>query len=249
MFNPDYPTAGGSFLRSTAGYNQTQANPFDSMYYGGGNPFNTMYQQNNDSRRNIGCFNQQPMMAQHPSFATQQQQLTEQQLQPFSSYPPAYPQQQQVQNMGGIPSTGLNANLNSRRNNVAPIMASTQPQQPTVATTAIPQQQVFNPYASYMNNMNGCNDPALAALYNVNITPFDRKSCWDNAYTQCRPETPVINWSQYSQQQSLTNLNPAAQYSAYMQQPHYPTMMAAPQQSYPSTDKTWLEIAKNNWGV
>ena len=218
MFNPDYPTSTGNFLQHT--YQPVQ-NMNESFYYSGGgiNPFANQMGAMSDSRR---------MMSGNPSTPMgQTAQNGQQQLMPFSSYPPATPQV----------TNGFNALVESRRNtNVAtPQQTNTNPwaTNPMAGAPIQPVQQnpVYPQMMMPQSNFNmhlvptNCN-----ALYsNQAAVGFDRKAgCWDNAYTNPNPAvfTPTIDWR--SAQPTYQN-------------PMYPMAQ------YPQTNASWLEMAEKNW--
>lgn len=238
-YNPDAPT------ENTAGFLQHtyQAPTNDSFYWNGmgGNFGGSM----DGSRRNAFPMNPVNPMGMAPNpFAqfgqvSQNQAIPESAVQPFSSYPPAGPNQACPPPMG----MGLNSMVESRRNAPAnPTTANpwapqqTQqaaPQWPTVPPTSTPNPYMGNPYdLGFRVDMN------TMALYNNNSFGFDKHNTWDNYYTQDRGiGMPNINWN------SMNNNNPMNQY--------YNTSYVPPQfksiNQFQTAPQSWKDIAEKNW--
>ena len=255
--NPDYPVDDGSnFIMHT--YQQPQMQ--NSMYWNGSS-FGPMGMQGfNDpaSRRNLNPVNpfQQWGQQQAPQPNPFQQfgsnpgnnAIPENMVQPFGTYPPSTPVNQQQ-------PMGLNALIDSRRNMNNPIQVSQNnpwatPQQ-QAPQNPVPDQtfnQFNNGYNAfdlnqyYMNN-GFMVDMATEALYQNNgPTSFDKNNAWDNFYTQYRPLMPPqnINWrpNNQCQQSSPFSLQAPQPYAM----PQYPT------QQY-STPQNWNDIADRNWAA
>ena len=257
--NPDYPTASaGGFLQHT--YQPEAQN--QSMFYNGfasnpfaQNPFMSYGTQcAPDSRRNFNMMpNQNPYGYQQP---VMQQPQTEQVV-PFGSYPPASPNGQQA-------PTGLNSLIESRRNlnlNVTQNNATSAnpwmqrqnvvPQQPVQMQNPITTNPYENPF-SYGYQV----EPSVAALYNSDITTFDKKTanCWENQYTVNRPlAQPNVNWygQDACQQQTQQPMNPYQTPGCQNCNNPYQSlnpMGASPVKFNPSAE-SYLDIAKKNWSM
>lgn len=227
-YNPDYPTdQTAGWLAHT--YQDTSNN---AMFYWNGSSGAFGYDYN--SRRNAGS----PMNPVNPftQFGQYGQPkattIPESAVQPFSSYPPATPQQ----------NMGLNAMVESRRNMVTPQTApqnnpwaQPQPQMPAPQ----PQAPVFDPYACNPGYFGGYMpgprvDMNTSALYGNNQFGFDKHNSWENYYTQNRPlPMPVVDWRNPQPQQCANMYN-------IPKGPQYPTNQNA-------TSCSWTDISKTNW--
>ena len=237
-FNPDYPTiSNGGFLQHTY-HNDQSMN--DMFYYNGGAicPFGS--QSLADSRRNtnmgFGVYPMQnPMM---PNFGQPTQTTpVETQVMPFSTYPPSTP--------GGTTAPGFNSLVESRRNNFGAPVVQNNPWavQATPQQNQMPQFQpnpvMTNPFSNPFSNpylnpqmMGYTVEASSSALYgDASQFGFDRKAgCWDNMYTNPRMmPAPYVDWNTTHQ-----SLNPVGQMPGY-------------QMAYPKTNRSWVEIAEQNW--
>lgn len=254
--NPDYPTQGGSFVNNT--YTAPSNFGSDSFYYNGGgiNPFGN---QPMDSRRNVFSPMGYPIPQQQP-----QSYVSEQNLMPYSSYPPQSPQQAMNQCGYGNGQINYSSFVDSRRNNPAAAMGQTQfptgqstPQTTNPwSTTQQPTQPVMNnnPYVTnpYANQYNYVIEPSVAALYANPINGFEKKTnYWENQYTMPQYiQQPNINWNTSNQM----SMNPYNQYGMLPQNPYgsNQNMIYQPQYNapiFPKVNMSWEDIAKQNWGI
>lgn len=237
MYNPDYPTdnTGAGFIQHTY---QQQSNEYN--YWGGMNPYGNAMNPYGDSRRNMNM--QSPMNPVNPfnQFGQvgmnnpQNNTIPEQNVQPFSSYPPSTPN---GNNQASMPM-GLNSFIDSRRN-IPSVLNTTTQNNPWAQQTQQPNNNFMQtPYnqpqqmSGYFNN-GYYPDMSTMALYGNNgNNSFTNGNNWDNYYTQSRPlPMPMVQWN--NQQ------NPYNQPQQMM--PQYPI------QQFPTAQQNWKDIAERNW--
>lgn len=241
MFNPDYPTD------NNAGFAQHTYQPnnmMDTYYWNGMN--GSFGSSAYDSRRNMygptGPMG--PMNPVNPfnTFGQQQAATTipENQVQPFSSYPPAGPQPQGLNSMVGSDSrraqvTGNNpwAPQQSTFNQPTPTPAAWNPTAPTWGYNPQPFGGCDPFYANKI-------DMNTSALYqNSGIPTFEKRQAWDNYYTTQRQlQPPQVNWAAYQQNQN-PNYCGNGMYGAPTPPP-YPASYSAP-------SVNWKDKAIENW--
>lgn len=261
MYNPDYPMDGNFMNNCYQPQQQT-----DNYYWNGGysSPFTNVNQQA-DSRRNMGFMN--PTMPQratnafsNPAFNNSSFGMSN--TNPFAMMngQPDSRRNMSNTNMFAQPQqTNPFVTLNTTSNSVVSPFNTTQTPA-SVNANPFAQQQVNpfvntnmnaspiangfnsapNPFAMPQMNMQMPNasfglpatiEPAVMSLYTQQpvMNPMTSRNNWCNQYVQPQQiQQPVVNW----------NTNPQAQQQQY-----------CPQMGYPSTNKSWLEIAKSNWRV
>lgn len=225
MYNPDYPTdASMGFAQHTyqndAFNNSFYWNGYTPTFGAGGNQY--------DSRRNDGPINPVNPFNQFGQFGqpnNTNQCVPENQVQPFSSYPPSTPQLNGMVNYG-----------DSRRN----VVTNNNPwaPQPTTPPPTYPTTPSWNqPCEPQWNNYNPCNkiDMSTSALYqNAGFSSYDKKNAWDNYYTNPRQiQPPQVNWSSY--QNNYQNNN---NYQQYCNIPTYPITQ---------NNTNWKDMAVSCW--
>lgn len=231
MYNPDYPTDNtpGFLAHTYQGVSQP-----DMFYWNGqAGMFGGSYgSYDANSRRNINPVNPFTQFGQQKPAA---QMIPESAVQPFSSYPPATPQQ----------SYGLNSIVESRRNMPAPTVQQNNPwaqtPAPQMAAPVVPDQtNSYIPQNAYFDPgyMPAKIDMNTAALYGGGYQmSYDKHNAWDNYYTQARTlPMPSIDWhgAPNCQQCGMNMYNaPKA--------PQYPTNQFKP------ANMNWADIAKTNW--
>ena len=247
MYNPDYPSSASSFAQYT--YQPTaQA---DMYYYAGGNnamfsggPFNDPYAYGQpDCRRNFGGMPMNPVNPfQQFGQPNAQMSVPEDQIQPFSSYPPSAPTQTPN---GNAAPMGLNSLIDSRRNitqntSTASMSPWAQQKQNTMqAPVQVPQTiptvpQNTNGWFNNGYNMGYNVDMNMQSLYGNTSFGFDRHDTWDNYYTKERQlPPPNINWGAINEAHAPYNNRPV--------QPQIP----ANQCPVPSVN--WRESAEKIW--
>ena len=187
MYNPDYPSSASSFSQ----YTYQPAAQADMYYYAGGNnamfsggPFNDPYAYGQpDSRRNFGGMPMNPVNPfQQFGQPNAQMSVPEEQIQPFSSYPPSAPTQTPN---GTAAPMGLNSLIDSRRN-----------------ITQNTSTASMSPWAQQKQN-------TMQALYGNTTFGFDRHDTWDNYYTRERQlPPPNINWGAINEAHAPYNNRP-----------------------------------------
>lgn len=249
MINPDYPTNTGSFLSHT--YQPQPQFQNNTFYYGGMGSMPGTFQQ--DSRRNEPMMNptqpaqpnnwndqmaafqalyaknngcsmpQQPQYQQYPTSPISVP--VEQNIQPFSSYPPEY--------QAPTNPFGMNVQTDSRR------FDPNAPQSTSPWTQTTPSAPAYSTPNPFVQNQFPNTVPTMdcSAMYTqCNVTPITRKTQqWENTYTQPNPsQLPVANWTQY-----IPNPQQASG-------PVYPTP-APPAVPSVTPDTSWESIAKQNF--